>query len=85
MEAMGLKFTPVVVRGLLGPLCMLGPIAGILGFIASPNSSNGGFNLHPAAHYPPHPLSPTHPFIHATCDITVVVKNIAQNPAVLAR
>ena len=81
MEGVGLKFTPVVVRGLLDPLCMLGPITGILGLIASPNS---GFHLPPAVHHPPHPLSPIHPLIHATCDITVVVKNIAQNPAVLA-
>ena len=74
MENMGLKFTPVVVRCLLGPLCMLGPIAGILGLIASPNSPNGGFNLPSAAHHPPHPLSPTHILIRATRDITVVVK-----------
>ena len=29
MEGMGLKFTPVVVRCLLGLLSMFGPIAGI--------------------------------------------------------
>ena len=29
-------------------------------------------------------LPPTHPFIHATRDITVAVKKFAQNPAVLA-
>ena len=28
MEGMGLKFTPVVVRRLLGPLSMFGPMAG---------------------------------------------------------
>ena len=27
---------------------------------------------------------PTHPLIHAICDITVAVKKVAQNPAVLA-
>ena len=27
---------------------------------------------------------PTHPLIHAICDITVAVKRVAQNPAVLA-
>ena len=27
---------------------------------------------------------PTHPLIHAICDITVTVKNVVQNPAVLA-
>ena len=29
MEGMGLKFIPVVVRRLLGPLSMFGPFAGI--------------------------------------------------------
>ena len=33
---------------------------------------------HPPPTYHPHPL------IHAICDITVAVKKIAQNPAVLA-
>ena len=28
MEDMGLKFTPVIVRHLLGPLSMFGPMAG---------------------------------------------------------
>ena len=32
----------------------------------------------------PHPLPPTHPLIHAIPDITVAVKKVAQNPAVLA-
>ena len=35
----------------------------------------------------PHPspiIPPTHPLIDATCDITVAVKNLAQNPTVLA-
>ena len=32
---------------------------------------------------PTHP-PPTHPFIHAIPDITVTVKKVAQNPAVLA-
>ena len=27
---------------------------------------------------------PTHPLIHAICDIAVAVKKVAQNPAVLA-
>ena len=42
MEGMGLKFTPVVVRHLLGPLSMFGPMAGTFGLIASPNSPNRG-------------------------------------------
>ena len=32
--------------------------------------------------HPRHP--PTHPLIHAICDITVTVKKVAQKPAVLA-
>ena len=32
--------------------------------------------------HPHHP--PTHPIIHAICDITVAVQKVAQNPAVLA-
>ena len=27
------------------------------------------------------PLHPSHPLIHATCDITAVLKKVAQNPA----
>ena len=30
------------------------------------------------------PTHPRHPLIHAICDITVAVKKVAQNPAVLA-
>ena len=33
---------------------------------------------------PRHPPAPTHPLIHAICDITVTVKKVAQKPAVLA-
>ena len=32
----------------------------------------------------PTPLPPAHPLIRAICDITVAVKKVAQNPAVLA-
>ena len=34
-------------------------------------------------HHPPH-FPPIHPLKHATHDITVAVKNVAQIPAVLA-
>ena len=34
--------------------------------------------------HPRHPLPPAHPLIRAICDITVAVKKVAQNPAVLA-
>ena len=30
------------------------------------------------------PTHPHHPLIHAICDITVTLKKVAQNPAVLA-
>ena len=53
----------------------------LLGLIASPNSPNRGFSLPPSAHPP---LLLTHPLIHATCDIIVVVIKYTQNPAVLA-
>ena len=33
--------------------------------------------------HPRHPLPPAHPLIHAIPDITVTVKKVAQNPAVL--
>ena len=33
---------------------------------------------------PTHPRPPSHPLIHAICDITVTVKKVAQKPAVLA-
>ena len=34
--------------------------------------------------HPATPLPPAHPLIHAICDITVAVKKVAPNPAVLA-
>ena len=48
---------------------------------------NGSLNPPSASHTPlppPIPLPPTHPLIRAICDITVAVKKVAQNPAVLA-
>ena len=42
---------------------------------------NGRCNL-PSASHPP--LPPPHPLIHTIPDITVAVKKVAQNPAVLA-
>ena len=35
-------------------------------------------------HPPPPPTTPYHTLIRAICDITVTVKEVAQNPAVLA-
>ena len=60
----------------------LGLWLALLRLIATPNSPIGKYNPPPASH-PPSP--PTHPLIRAIRDITVVVKKVAQNPAVLAR
>ena len=38
--------------------------------------------LSPTTH--PTPLLPTHPIVHTTSNITVAVKKVAQNSAVLA-
>ena len=48
---------------------------------------NGSLNLPSVSHPPPQPpapLPPAHLLIRAICDITVTVKKVAQNPAVLA-
>ena len=45
---------------------------------------NGKCNLPSASHPPPHPLPSAYPLIHVIPDITVAVKKVAQNPAVLA-
>ena len=46
---------------------------------------NGSLNSPPASHppLPPTPHHPTHTLMRAICDVTVTVKKIAQNPAVL--
>ena len=49
--------------------------------VAAPNSPVGRCNPPPASHPP---LPPAHSLIHAIRDITVVVKKVAKNPAVLA-
>ena len=60
MEGMGLKFSPVIVRHLLGHLSVFGPMARTPGLIANPNSPNGGFNP-PLTAYPPPPPTPPPP------------------------
>ena len=60
MEGMNLKFTPVIVRHLLGPLACLGLWLAPLGLIASLNNPNRGYNPPLATHHPPQPL-PAHP------------------------
>ena len=66
----------------------LGLWLALLGPIATPNSPIGRCNPPPASHSSlpttPPPPTPAHPLIRAIRDITVVVKRVAQNPAVLA-
>ena len=42
------------------------------------------FQLLTLPYHPPHPLTPTPSFIHATHDIIAAVKIVPQNPTVLA-
>ena len=93
--AMGLIFT--CKTSLKALQSCLGLWLALLGLVATPNSPIGRYNLLPASHplpsthptplpsHPPNPtpLPPTHPLIHAIHDIIVVVKKVAQNPAVL--
>ena len=67
MGGMGLIFIPVLVRRLLGPLGLSGPM------ISTLNNHIGRYNPPPAAH-PPHPLPLAHPLMHLLCDVTVVLK-----------
>ena len=52
----------------IGPMEDLGLWLALLSLIATPNSPNRGYNPPPVAHPP---------LIHATRDITVVVKKVA--------
>ena len=82
MGGVGLIFTRVGEMSLKALQSCLGLRLAPLGLIATPNSPVGRCNPPPASH-PPTPPPPT-PLIHAIRDITVVVKKVAQNPAVLA-
>ena len=73
---MSLIITPALARCVLDPLDLSGVL---LRLIATPKSPIGRYNPPPAAH----PLASAHHFIHAICDITVVVKKVAQNTVVL--
>ena len=64
MGGMGVIFTPVLVRRLIGPP----GLSRHLGLIATPNSPIGWCNTPPASHPPAHPL------ICAIRDIKVVLK-----------
>ena len=51
MGCMGLIFTPALVRRLLGPSVLSGPMT--IGLIATPNGAIGRVNPPPACHLPP--------------------------------
>ena len=56
MEGMGLIFTPMLVRHLIGPLGLSGPITiALLGLIGVPNNPIRRYHPPPASH-PPTPL-----------------------------
>ena len=82
MRGVGLIFITALMRHLSGLLRLSGPRLALLGLIATPNSPIGRYNP-PLAVHPPHP-SPAQPLKHVIHDITVVVKKVVQNPAVLA-
>ena len=70
MEGMGLILTPKLVRHLLGPLSLSGPMTNISWLIATPNSSIGRYNLPLAIHGSLHLPPPTCPrLMHAICEL----------------
>ena len=82
MGGMGLIFTPVLVRHPLGPPGLYGPMTSSSRTHSYSKQSHWKEWPTLASHPPPPP--PAHPLIHAIRDITVVVKKVAENPAVLA-
>ena len=87
MGGMGLIFTPVLVRCLLGP-------PGLSGLMTSTSrahrtSKQSCWKLQLASSCPPATTSHSHlppshpPLVRGICDIIAVVKKFAQNPAVL--
>ena len=85
MGGMGLIFTPVLVRSLIGPPGLSRPMTN--GSWTHSYSKQSNWVVQPAFGFPPAPttpLTPTHPLKRAIRDITVVMKKVAQNPAVLA-
>ena len=83
MEGIGLKFTPVIVRHLLGSLSMLGLWLILVGVITSPTIPYRGLTCLQLPILPHFPH--THPtLISNACDITEVVTNVHQYLPVLA-
>ena len=79
---MGLIFTPVLVRRVLGPLGLSGPMTtvALLGLIDVHNSPVGKHNMPPAAHLIPSCL--TIPLYVQF--VIIIMKKVAQYPAVSA-
>ena len=83
MGGMGPIFTLVLVRCLLGPLGLSGPMT--CTSWTHRTSKQSCWRLWPIPGCPPTPTPSCHPsLIREICDITVVVKKVVQNPAVLA-
>ena len=85
----GSDIHPCVNEHFVGPPDLSGPMISTLRLIATPNNPIGSYKTLPATHPPTYPtyttpLPPIHPLIHAICDITIVVKKLLKNPAVLA-
>ena len=78
---MGLIFTPVLMRHLLGPPGLSGPMASTSWTHRC--SKQSFWRVWPASSFPPTP-PPLPPLVRATHDIAVDVKKVAQNSAVLA-
>ena len=77
MEGTGLKFTPVVVKHLLGTLSMCWAYGRhfLDSWLVQAVLTEGMTNFQlPFLHH--QPLPPVHPLIYATCDITVAVKKL---------
>ena len=71
MGDMGLIFTPVLVRCLLGPPGLPRTMTIVaLGFTATPNSPIGRYNPPPASRLPPPPPTPSyvHPLYYSSCE-----------------
>ena len=73
---MGLIFTSVLVRRLLGPLGLSGPSISWTYSYSKQTYLEGIYNPPPAAHPLPPAHAPLPPPYSAICDITVIVKKL---------
>ena len=88
MGGMGLIFTPAMARRLLRPSSLVWTydqyFLDSLLFQTVLMEGLTRLRLPTSPFHPPHPLPSAHPLIRAIRDNTMVVKKVAQNPAVLA-